>query len=171
MTTLKRHPQAWGEEIVIGDGARVVRIYSSAKKVTIDLTQVRDTTWNVYQAVSRKYPGGSKIELAADTNVDKLISFFMGSTKATQDKPIPAPSLSPTLVAVMVEGILSMALDTGTSDAELRKYSDVQMEVTRFMISLGPKWWFENHKAVDDACTTLEAQNAILEFIEFCNSL
>lgn len=169
MTTLKRHPQAWGEEIVIGDGARVVRIYSSAKKVTIDLTQVRDTTWNVYQAVSRKYPGGSKIELAADTDVDKLISFFMGSTKATQDKPIPAPSLSPTLVAVMVEGIMSMALQLDMRDANA--FEEKQREVTRFMISLGPKWWFENHKAVDDACTTLEAQNAILEFIEFCNSL
>jgi hypothetical protein len=169
MTTLKRHPQAWGEEVVIGDGARVVRIYSSAKKVTIDLTQVRDTTWNVYQAVTRKYPGTSRIELAADTDVNKLISFFMGSTKATEDKPIPA--LSPTLVAVMIEGILSMVLNTGPSDAELRIVSNVQTEVTRFMMSLGPKWWDENEEAVDHACTTLNARNAVSEFVEFCSSL
>ncbi len=166
---IKRTAKSYGEEVVIGEGSRVVRIYSTPKKVTVDLSQVRDATWDKFVKVQAKYPNCTKIELAAGTDVQTIIQYWTGSTKAPEtEKPIPA--LSPTLVAVMVEGILSMALDTGTSDAELRKYSDVQMEVTRFMISLGPKWWHENHKAVDDACTTLNAQNAVLEFIEFASS-
>ena len=74
---IRRKPQSWGEEIVLGEGARVVRIYASAKKVTIDLSQVRDKTWNKLVKVQQKYPNCTKIELPADTNVDTLICFWM----------------------------------------------------------------------------------------------
>ena len=74
---IKRIPQSWGEEVIIGEGARVVRLYKSNKKVTIDLTQVRDMTWPKFQSVQTKYPGTRKIELPADTNVETLIQWFM----------------------------------------------------------------------------------------------
>ena len=47
------------------------------KKVTIDLSQVRDKTWNKLVKVQQKYPNCTKIELPADTNVDTLICFWM----------------------------------------------------------------------------------------------
>ena len=74
---IRRKPQSWGEEIVLGEGARVVRIYASAKKVTIDLSQVRDKDWGKLVKVQQKYPNCTKIELPADTNVDTLICFWM----------------------------------------------------------------------------------------------
>ena len=74
---LKRHAQSWGEEIVIGEGARVVRIYVSTKKVTVDLSQVRDTAWDKLIKVQAKYPACTKIELAAGTDVQPIIQFWM----------------------------------------------------------------------------------------------
>lgn len=74
---IKRHTTSWGEEVVIGEGARVVRIYQSAKKVTIDLSQVRDETWNKFIQVQKKYPGTRKIVLPADTDIQPLIQWFM----------------------------------------------------------------------------------------------
>jgi hypothetical protein len=61
----------------MGEGARVVRIYASAKKVTIDLSQVRDVAWNKFVKVQAKYPGRTKIELAAGTDVQPIIQFWM----------------------------------------------------------------------------------------------
>ena len=74
---LKRHAQSWGEEIVIGKGARVVRIYVSTKKVTVDLSQVRDTAWDKFVKVQAKYPACTKIELPAGTEVQPIIQFWM----------------------------------------------------------------------------------------------
>ncbi|MEI2690122.1 MAG: hypothetical protein V9H69_10615 [Anaerolineae bacterium] len=62
---LKRLARSWGEEVVIGEGARVARVYASAKKVTVDLSQVRDETWDRFVKVQAKYPGCTKIELPA----------------------------------------------------------------------------------------------------------
>ena len=74
---IKRNPQSWGEEVIIGEGARVVRIYQSAKKVTIDLSQVRDWDWHKYMAIQAKYPNCTKVELPATTPVEPLIQWFM----------------------------------------------------------------------------------------------
>ena len=45
---LKRLARSWGEEVVIGEGARVARVYASAKKVTVDLSQVSDAAWDTF---------------------------------------------------------------------------------------------------------------------------
>jgi len=74
---IKRIPQSWGEEVVIGEGARVVRLYKSNKKVTVDLSQVRDTAWDKFVQVQAKYPGTRKIELPANTSIDTLIQWWM----------------------------------------------------------------------------------------------
>jgi len=74
---IKRIPQSWGEEVIIGEGARVVRLYKSNKKVTVDLSQVRDVTWDKFVQVQVKYPGTRKIELPATYPMEVLISWFM----------------------------------------------------------------------------------------------
>jgi len=75
---LKRLARSWGEEVVIGEGARVARVYASAKKVTVDLSQVRDETWDRFAKVQAKYPGCTKIELPADADVEAIIRFWLG---------------------------------------------------------------------------------------------
>ena len=74
---IKRHSRAWGEEVIIGEGAQVVRIYTTVKKVTIDLSQVRDATWGKFIKVQEKYPNCTKIELPVDTDVEMLIRWWM----------------------------------------------------------------------------------------------
>ncbi len=86
---LKRHAQSWGEEIVIGEGARVVRIYVSAKKVTVDLSQVRDMAWDKFIKVQAKYPACTKIELAAGTDVQPIIQFWMGEAQPVAQPTVP----------------------------------------------------------------------------------
>jgi hypothetical protein len=74
---LKRLARSWGQEVVIGEGARVARVYASSKKVTVDLSQVRDATWDKFVQVQAKYPGCTKIELSADADVEKIIRFWL----------------------------------------------------------------------------------------------
>lgn len=75
---LKRLARSWGEEVVIGEGVRVARVYASTKKVTVDLSQVRDETWDRFVKVQAKYPGYTKIELPPDANVEAIIRFWLG---------------------------------------------------------------------------------------------
>jgi hypothetical protein len=75
---LKRLARSWGEEVVIGEGARVARVYASTKKVTVDLSQVRDETWDRFVQVQAKYPGCTKIELPPDADVEAIIRFWLG---------------------------------------------------------------------------------------------
>ena len=75
---LKRLARSWGEEVVIGEGARVARVYASGKKVTVDLSQVRDETWDRFVKVQAKYPGCTKIELPPDADVEAIIRFWLG---------------------------------------------------------------------------------------------
>lgn len=74
---VKRTAKSYGEEVVIGEGARVVRIYVTTKKVTVDLSQVRDPEWDKFVKVQAKYPNCTKIELAADTDVQTIIQYWM----------------------------------------------------------------------------------------------
>ena len=75
---IKRVDHSWGEEVIIGEGARVVRIYRSAKKITVDLSQVRDETWDKFVAVQEKYPDCTKIELSpASVDITRIIQWWM----------------------------------------------------------------------------------------------
>jgi len=74
---MKRYQHSWGEEIVIGTGERVVRIYVSTKKVTIDMSQVRDMDWDKMQRAAAKYPGTTKVVLPANTPVQPIINWWL----------------------------------------------------------------------------------------------
>ena len=73
---MKRYQHSWGEEIVIGAGERVVRIYVSAKKITIDMSQIRDTSWDRWQRAAAKYPGTTKVVLPPNTSVQPIIDWW-----------------------------------------------------------------------------------------------
>ena len=68
----------------------MVRIYVSAKKVTVDLSQVRDTAWDKFIKVQAKNPACTKIELAVGTDVQSIIQFWMGEAQPAA-KPMAAP--------------------------------------------------------------------------------
>lgn len=74
---IRKIQHSWGSETVIGKDSRVVRVYQSSKKVTVDLSQIRDKTWNKFQAVQKKYPNTIKIVLGADTPINSIIQWWM----------------------------------------------------------------------------------------------
>lgn len=66
----------WGREYVLGSGDRVIRIYDARKRVTIDLSQVRDKDWPLYQSIVRKYGQVTKITHPAGTPVQPILEWF-----------------------------------------------------------------------------------------------
>ena len=66
----------WGTETIVGEHDRVVRIYASSKKVTVDLSQVRDTEWSAYKAAVNKYGASTKITLKPEADVKIIAEWF-----------------------------------------------------------------------------------------------
>jgi hypothetical protein len=73
---MKTVVHSWGHEYILGSGERVVRVYASAKKVTIDLSQVRDLTWSVLQRVQAKHGQTTKIVLPSGTPTAPILEWF-----------------------------------------------------------------------------------------------
>lgn len=74
---IRKISRSWGTETIIGQGSHVVRVYQSDKKVTVDLSQVRDKNWGKLIACQRKYPSTSKIVLPAEADTSTIIKWWM----------------------------------------------------------------------------------------------
>ena len=75
---VRRHPTSWGEEIIVGEGARVIRLYlRPGGKVTVDLSQVHDTSWDKFIKITKKYGDTRKIEVVKTVaGVEQIIHWI-----------------------------------------------------------------------------------------------
>ncbi len=65
---------AWGSETVLNNGQYVVRLYESAKGLTIDMSQVKDCSWRPYYEAMEKY-NSLNIKLK-EYDKNKIIAWF-----------------------------------------------------------------------------------------------
>lgn len=69
---MKLLTHSWGKEYILHIPEGVVRIYSSKKKTTIDLTQIHDTNGTIIQQIHKKYGTINKIILEPKTDEEVL---------------------------------------------------------------------------------------------------
>ena len=68
---VKVNKMSWGSETIVGYGARVIRLYYNTAKgrLTVDMSQVADKTWDKYLAAVAKY-GTPKVVVSGKSEKD-----------------------------------------------------------------------------------------------------